>query len=130
MKSFYLKHRRSLQGFSLVEAAFSISLLSFGFLSLAPLLALGITTSHHARAHRAMAEVAQSLVEQARQGLLVAGTSYLSAAGQACARAGAIYTVQSTLNDFDGTEKIVLRIIPVGAPAEARTYAVVIPALP
>ena len=44
-------------GFSLAESALSIGLISFGLLTLVPLLALGLKTSRLARDDRAGAEI-------------------------------------------------------------------------
>jgi type II secretory pathway pseudopilin PulG len=72
MNSFRIRSvgKKQRGGFSLVEATFSIGLLSFGFLTLAPLLALGLKTARHARDDRATAQIAQTLIEDAKQGTL------------------------------------------------------------
>jgi len=76
----FLFHQGSKQrrgGFSLVEATFSIGLMSFGFLTMAPLLGLGLKTARLARDDRATAQIAQTLIEEAEQGTLPSGTVYL-----------------------------------------------------
>jgi uncharacterized protein (TIGR02598 family) len=127
------KKRRG--GFSLVEATFSIGLMSFGFLTLAPLLALGLKTARLARDDRATAQIAQTLIEEARQGTLASGTVYLDFEGAACGSAQAAYTAQSTSLPITGSAsltRLTLRVTPLGAPDRVRIYAVVfqIPPLP
>jgi uncharacterized protein (TIGR02598 family) len=122
------KKRRG--GFSLVEATFSIGLMSFGFLTLAPLLAMGLKTARLARDDRATAQVAQTLVEEAKQGTLASGTVYLDIQGTVLNSAQtAAYTVQSTsVTPYQrnaSLTQMTLRVTPLGAPDRARTYAVV-----
>ena len=117
-------------GFSLVEATFSIGLLSFGFLSLAPLLALGLKTARLARDDRGTAQIAQTLIEDARQGTLAPGMVYLDIQGTALNSAqAAAYTAQSTyVTPYQGSASLTqmtLRVTPLGAPDRVRTYAVV-----
>ena len=116
-------------GFSLVEATFSIGLLSFGFLSLAPLLALGLKTARLARDDRATAQVAQTLIEEAKQGTLSPGTVYLDIQGTALNSAQtAAYTAQSISQTVVGSAsltRLTLQVTPLGAPNRARIYAVV-----
>src|SRR5260221_10228405 len=88
------KKRRG--GFSLVEATFSIGLMSFGFLTLAPLLALGMKTARLARDDRASAQIAQTVIEEARQGTLAPGTAYLDFEGAACGSAQAAFIARTT----------------------------------
>jgi uncharacterized protein (TIGR02598 family) len=117
-------------GFSLVEATFSIGLMSFGFLTLSPLLALGLKTARLARDDRATAQVAQTLVEEAKQGTLASGTVYLDIQGTVLnSPQAAAYTAQSTsatpyLGNASLTQ-ITLQITPLGAPDRTRIYAVV-----
>ena len=112
-----------------MEATFSIGLLSFGFLTLAPLLALGLKTSRGARDDRGTAQIAQTLIEEARQGTLASGMAYLDFEGAACGSTQAAYTAQSTsVTPYEGTAsltKMTLRVTPLGAPDRVRTYAVV-----
>ena len=115
-------------GFSLVEATFSIGLLSFGFLALAPLLALGLKTARLARNDRATAQIAETLVEEARQGTLASGTAYLDLEGAPCSSAQAAYTVQSTTQTVSAIASLTqlkLQVTPLGAPDRTRIYAVV-----
>jgi uncharacterized protein (TIGR02598 family) len=135
MKSFRIRLAKKKQrgGFSLVEATFSIGLLSFGFLTLAPLLALGLKTARLARDDRATAQIAQTLIEDARQGTLAPGTVYLDIQGTALSSANstqmAAYTAQSTsITPYQGSislTQMTLRVTPLGAPDRVRTYAVV-----
>jgi len=113
-----------------VEATFSIGLMSFGFLTLAPLLAMGLKTARLARDDRATAQVAQTLVEEAKQGTLASGTVYLDIQGTVLnSSQTAAYTAQSTsVTPFLGNASLTqmtLRVTPLGAPDRARTYAVV-----
>jgi uncharacterized protein (TIGR02598 family) len=115
-----------------VEATFSIGLLSFGFLALAPLLAMGLKTARLARNNRATAQIAQTLIEEAKQGTLAPGTVYLDIQGTVLNSANSIqmaaYTAQSTSQTVAGSAsltRLTLRIAPLGAPDRARIYAVV-----
>jgi uncharacterized protein (TIGR02598 family) len=116
-------------GFSLVEATFSIGLLSFGLLSLAPLLALGLKTARVARDDRATAQIAQTLMQQAKQGTLPSGTVYLDIQGDPLASSQtAAYTAQSSSQPMAGNTfltRLTLRVTPLGALDRTRTYAVV-----
>ena len=115
-------------GFSLVEATFSLGLLSSAFLILAPLLALGFKSARLARDNRATAEIAQTLIEKAQQGTLSAGTAALDLQGNVCASNQAAYTEKSTLTPLTGNNsltRLTLQVTPVGAPDRVRTYAVV-----
>jgi uncharacterized protein (TIGR02598 family) len=129
MKPFLFNLSRKKQGgFSLVEAAFSIGILSFGMLTLAPLLALGLKETRLARDDRASAQIAQTLVEEARQGTLAPGTAYLDLEGAACPASLAAYTARVTSVAVAGNAALTqttLRVTPLGAPDRARTYAVV-----
>jgi uncharacterized protein (TIGR02598 family) len=121
-------------GFSLAEATFSIGLMSFAFLTLAPLLALGLKTARLARDDRATAQIAQTLVEQARQGTLPSGTVYLDIQGDVLNSAQtAVYSAQGTLRPVAGNaflSRLTLQVTPLGAPDRSRTYAVVYQAPP
>ena len=130
MKPFFSNGgRRQRGGFSLVEATFSIGLMSFGFLSLAPLLGLGLKTARLARDDRATAHIAQTLIEEAKQGTLASGTAYLDLQGNACGSTLAVYTAQAAFLPVTGSAsltRLTLRITPVGAPERVRIYAVVV----
>jgi uncharacterized protein (TIGR02598 family) len=120
------KYQRN--GFSLVEATFSIGLLSCGFLTLAPLLALGLKDARLARNDRVTAQIAQTLVEEAKQGTPVTGTSYLDIEGSPCSSSQAAYTAQTTSTQIAGSpllNRLTVRLTPLGAPDRARIYAVV-----
>ena len=67
------KRRGGFSPDSASEATFSIGLLSFGFLTLAPLLALGLKTARLARDDRAAAQIAQTMIEEAQAGDARAG---------------------------------------------------------
>ena len=121
--------KRRKAGFGLAEVSFSIGVLSFGFLSLAPLLALGIKASRGARDERISAHIAEGLVEQARQGTLSPGTVYLDDTGAVViSPQAAAFTAQSSRATPAGTlTQWTLRVTPSGAPDRVRVYAVVLP---
>lgn len=115
-------------GFSLVEATFSIGLLSCGVLTLAPLLALGMKSARVAQNDRATAQIAQTLVEEARQGTTLATMFYLNSGGTPCNSTQAVYLAQATSQPFPGSPsltRMTLRLTPLGTPDRARIYAVV-----
>jgi uncharacterized protein (TIGR02598 family) len=126
--------KRKRGGFSLAEATFSIGLFSFGFLSLVPLLALGLKTARLARNDRSTAQIAQTLIEEARQGTLASGTVYLDIQGTALKSSqSAAYSEQSTSQtDLERASltRLTLRVTPLGAPDRTRIYAVVFPTPP
>ena len=114
-------------GFSLVEATLSLGLMSFGFLTLAPLLAIGLKTTRFVRDDRAGAQIAATLIEEAKQGTLAAGTAYLDLQGNSPTTAPA-FTAQTSFQSVPGSaslQRLTLRIVPLGAPDRARTYVVV-----
>jgi uncharacterized protein (TIGR02598 family) len=114
-------------GFSLVEATFSIGLLSFGFLALAPLLAVGIKSARLARDDRATAQIAQTLIEDAKQGSLPASPIYLDDQGNACSFSAATFSAQTTSSSLaPSLSRLTIQVTPVGAPDRARIYAVVL----
>lgn len=113
-----------------MEATFSIGLMSFGFLTLVPLLALGMKTSRLARDDRATAQIARTLTEEARQGTLATGTLYLDIQGNVLTSARmAVYAVQNaSVTPYLGNASLTqmtLRVTPLGAPDRARIYGVV-----
>ena len=133
MNPFLLRNKKckTRDGFSLVEATLSLGLLSFGLLTFAPLLALGLDTARSAHTSRDSTQIAQSLIEEAKQGTLPTGTAYLDFQGNPVNQTEAAYTAQSAFSSLPGNTtltRLTLRVTPVGAPARARTYAVVIPA--
>jgi uncharacterized protein (TIGR02598 family) len=139
MKSFRIKagEKRKTGGFSLAEATLSIGLFSFGFLSLAPLLVLGLKTARQARDDRGAAQIAQTLIEEAKQGTLASGTNYFDDQGGALNSANsariAAYSAQSTSQNAPARPfltRLNLQITPLGAPDRKRIYAVVFPTPP
>ncbi len=117
-------------GFGLVEATFSIGVISFGFLSLAPLLALGIKAARVPRDERVSAQIAEQLVEQARQGTLAPTPIYLDDQGAVLtSEQAAAFTAQGTSQAAPGgaLTELTLRVTPTGAPDRARVYAIVYP---
>jgi len=129
---------RAKGGFSLVETVLSLGIVSFGFLSLISMMSLGLKTARQARDNRTSAQIAQTLVEEARQGTLTAGTLYLDAQANPCGSIEAAYTVQSTLQPLPPLNsastsfltRLTLRVTPLGAPDRTRIYAVVYPVQP
>ena len=120
--------RRQRGGFSLVEATFSVGLMTFGFLTLAPLLGVGMKTSLLARDDRTSTQIAQTLIQEAEQGTLPTGTVYFDSEGASCSSTQAAFAAQSTSQAVAGSPALTqtaLRVTPLGAPDHARTYAVV-----
>jgi uncharacterized protein (TIGR02598 family) len=140
MKRFFSPFRsgRSRRGFSLVETVLSLGVMSFGFLALAPLLTLGLNGARMARENRVTAQIAATLIEEAKQGTLAAGTVYLDSASNPCAVAQAAYVVQESMAEFDPgsagnsgpLSRLTLRIAPRDTAGAARTYADVFPTPP
>ena len=127
--------RRSRRGFSLVESVLSLGIVSFGFLALAPLLALGLNSARLAREDRMTSQIAETMIEQAKQGTLTAGTTYFDAESNPCAPAQAAYVVQGTLAAFNAGSvtgsapltQVTLRISPRALSHTVRVYAEVFP---
>jgi len=134
MKSFFLQPRRRKRAFSLVEAALSVGILSFGFLSVVPLVGLGVNSARQARTNRVAAQIAETLIQQAQQGTLAAGTVYFDSAENSLPTAvGACFQAQSSLvtgvaAPGGGTlTRLTVQVTPLGAPARSQFYAVVLP---
>jgi len=134
MKPFYLQSRRRKRAFSLVEAALSVGILSFGFLSVAPLVDLGVNSARQARTNRMAAQIAETLIQQAQQGTLTAGTVYFdSAENIRPTAAGACFQVQSALATVvaapggGALTRLTVQVTPLGEPARSQFYAVVLP---
>ena len=114
-----------------MEATLAIGLMSFGFLALVPLLALGLQTARIAHDDRSTAQIAQTFIEEAKEGNLLPGTTYLDIQGNTSTSAGAAYSAQASLLPVSSNAlltQLTLRITPLDAPGRARTYAVVLPA--
>lgn len=125
---FHRGSRSARGGFNLVEASFSIGIMSVGFLTLAPLLGFGLKTSRWARDDRISAAIARTLAEEERQGTLGGGTAYLDEQGQPCRPQDAAFVVQPVTQPAgNSATELTLRVTPVGAPGHARVYAVVLP---
>ncbi len=125
---FHRDSRSARGGFNLVEASFTIGIMSVGFLTLAPLMGLGLKTSRWARDDRASAQIARTLTEEAKQGTLGTGPVYLDDQGAACTPLSAAFIVQPvTQAAGSSASQLALRVTPVGAPGRARVYAVVLP---
>jgi Tfp pilus assembly protein PilV len=128
MKVFRPAQIRRCQGFSLAEAAFSLGVLSFGFLSLAPLLGLGLTSARQARDGQLAAQIATTLAEQAREGTLTGGSGYCDNQGAACSSTNACYQTQTTETILAGNcTRLTIQVTPVGNPNRSQDYAVVLP---
>jgi len=109
-----------------VEASISIGVMSFGFLTLVPLLTLGMNSSRFARDDRTTSQIAQTLIEQAKQGTLNTASSYYDETGAPCNGAQAAYTAQPAMAPFaTSLSQVTLQITPTGAPDRVRIYAVV-----
>jgi len=119
-------------GFSLVESVLSLGVLSFGFLALAPLLALGLTRAGAAHENRTAAQIASTLIEEAKQGTLAPGSVYFDSTGNPCASTQAAYTAQGTSTLVPGSllTRLTLWVTPLGTPGSARIYADVFPTPP
>lgn len=115
--------------FSLAEVTFSLGVLSFGLLSLAPMLALGLKASRQARDDRASAQIAETLIEEARQGTLPPGSVYFDDSGGSLpssqAAAFAAQATSQTPAQSTALTQMTLKVTPIGAPDRMRTYAVV-----
>jgi type II secretory pathway pseudopilin PulG len=128
--------RKRRRGFSLVEGVLSLGVMSFGFLAFAPLLVVGLNGAHLARENRATAQIAATLIEEAKQGTLGAGPVYFDSTIQPCSPGSAVYAVQPSEQAVaaaggEGTlTRLILRVTPVGLPGSARTYADVFPTPP
>ena len=129
MKPFSFTSGRSKKrgGFSLVEVTLSLGLLSFGFLAMAPLLAVGIKSARLARDDRASSQIAQTLIEEAKQGTLSGGPIYMDDQGNACGYAQASFSATTSTLMAPFLSHVTIQVTPVGAPNRARTYAVVLP---
>lgn len=128
MKFFRSTRIKSRRGFSLAEAALSIGVLSFGFLSLAPVLGLGLNSTRQARDNGISAQIAETFSDQARAGTLIAGTAYCDDQGAACSRAGACYQTRTTLDAMAGNcTRLTIQVIPLANPNRPLDYAVVLP---
>ncbi len=109
--------------------------MSFGFLALVPLLVLGLKAAQVARGDRATSQIAETMIEQAKQGTLVTGTAYFDAESNPCPAAQAAFVVQDNLAELNssGTSasapltQLTLRISPRALPGTVRIYADVFP---
>ena len=125
---FYRGSRTARGGFNLVEAAFSLGIMSVGFLTLAPLMGFGLKTSRWARDDRISAQIARTLAEEEKQGTLGSAATYLDEQGQPCRPQDAAFVAQAVTQEVgNSASELTLRVTPVGAPGHARVYAVVLP---
>ncbi len=130
---FHPKGAQAKTGFSLVEVALSLGVFGFGFITLVPLLALGLNSARQSQNDITTAQIAATLAEEARQGTSVTGTTYFDFQGGACSSAQAAYRTTATLTSLPTTigtavvQRLTLAVTPVGAPDRARIYAVVLP---
>jgi hypothetical protein len=85
--------------------------------------------AHLARENRATAQIAATLIEEAKQGTLVAGPVYFDSITQPCSPSQAAYAVQpveqsvATAGGTGPLIRLTLRVTPVGMPGAARTCA-------
>jgi uncharacterized protein (TIGR02598 family) len=128
MKDFRTAPRKSRLGFSLVEASMSIGILSLGFLSLTPLLGLGLTSARQSRDGEVCAQIARNLAVEAREGTLATGSGYCDQEGNACASNAARFATQTTETTLAGNcMRVTIQVAPVNAPNRVSSYAVVLP---
>jgi Tfp pilus assembly protein PilV len=128
MKHFRSSRRKSRLGFSLIEAAFSVGILGFGFLSLAPVLGLGLDSARAARDRQIGAQIAETLADAAREGALPAGPSSFDDRGGVCAPAGAQFEATTIETALPGNcTRVTIQVVPVDAPGRPLDYAVVLP---
>lgn len=113
-----------------MEATLSLGLVSFGFLVLIPLLALGLKTSRQARDNRTISQIAQTVIEEEKQGTLPSGTIYLDLQGNPTSAGQALYVVRTSSPAAAGNtmlNRVTFQITPMDAPNRVQTYAVVLP---
>jgi len=128
MKVFRSARIKARQGFSLVESAISLSILSFGMLSLAPLVGLGLTSARQARDSQLTAQIATTIAEQAREGTLTNGVGYVDNQGAVCGSSTACYQTQTTESTVAGNcTRLTIQVAPIGNPNRVQAYAVVLP---
>ncbi len=128
MKDFRIARIKTRQGFSLVETAFSLGVLSFGFLSLVPLVGLGLTSARQARDSQLTAQIATTLAAQAREGTLTNGVGYVDNQGAVCGSSTACYQTQTTESTVAGNcTRLTIQVAPIGNPNRVQAYAVVLP---
>jgi uncharacterized protein (TIGR02598 family) len=128
MKLFHPAHQKKIRAFSLVESALSVGILSFGFLSVVPMVDLGLNSARQARDHRATAQIAETLTQEAQQGALAAGTGWFDAQENSCASAnGACYRAQTVLTPVAGNlTRLTVQVTPLATPNRSQFYAVVL----
>jgi hypothetical protein len=103
--------------------------MSFGLLTLAPLLGLGMKTARFAAADSGSALIARTLVQEARQGTLGTAPQYFDDQGAVCNPLDAAFMVQPVTQVIgNSASRLTLRVTPLGAPGRMRVYAVVLPA--
>ncbi len=111
-----------------METSLSIGVFGFAMVTLTSLLGVGMKTTRYERDDRASALVAKTLIEEARQGTLPAGTLYLDEQGAASTPAAAVFTVQPTSTAISNSvSRLTLRVVPNGAPDRTQVYAVLLP---
>ena len=112
----------------MVEATISLGLMSFGLLTLVPLLAVGLKAARVAKNDQDSAQIVQTLVEKAKQGTLASGSTPFDEQGNACVASQAAFTAAASIAPVTGNTsvtRLTLVIKPRGAPDHARTYVVV-----
>ena len=128
MKFFRSARIKNGAGFSLVEVTLSVGVLGFGFISLAPLMGLGLTTARQARDGRISAQIAETLTDEARDGTLMPGSAFYNDEGVLSPAAGACYQVRTALNALAGNcTRLTIQVTPVATSNRPLDYAVVLP---
>jgi Tfp pilus assembly protein PilV len=128
MKLFRTAPRKNRLGFSLVEASISIGVLSLGFLSLGPMLGLGLASARQVRDGEMAVQIARDLAAEAREATLAPGSGYCDSEGTPCAKSDARFITQTTKTALAGNcTRLTIRVTPVDAPNRSSSYAVVLP---
>jgi len=128
MKAFRTTPRKNRLGFSLAEACISIGVLSVGFLSLGPMLGLGLASARQARDGEMAAQIARDMAAEAREATLAPGSGYCDGEGATCAKSDARFITQTTETALAGNcMRLTIRVTPVDAPNRSSSYAVVLP---
>ena len=116
-----------------MESTFSIGLFSFGILTLVPLLGVGMKGARLSRDERATAQIARTLFDEARQGMLALGpgakTLSFDDQGDALDSSQSVAYVATCTPQLIGNgalTRLKVQITPQGAPDRPRIYAVVL----
>lgn len=128
MKVFRTAPRKNRLGFSLVEASLSIGIMSLGFLSLGPMLGLGLASARQVREGEMAVQIARDLAAEGREATLAPGSGYCDGEGNTCAKNDARFVTQTAETALAGNcTRLTIRVTPVDAPNRSWSYAVVLP---